>query len=117
VSKAAVAITSLLYYNYRPVLRIWRRGIELLLSSNITPSFEDTEYKETCLPDLSGQKWEVYKMPSILISEGAGEGILSLLPNIVFTATLVIFYYALYKCRVKVWRSSRSFHKQPRVQF
>jgi hypothetical protein len=39
------------------------------LGSNIAPRFEAIEYKETCLPDLSGQKWEVYKMPSILISE------------------------------------------------
>jgi hypothetical protein len=24
--------------------------------------FEDTEHKETCLPDLSGQQWEVHEM-------------------------------------------------------
>jgi hypothetical protein len=45
-------------------------------------------------------------MPSILISE---EGFIAL-PNIVFTAMLVVFYYAFYICHVKAWRSSRSFH-------
>jgi hypothetical protein len=34
---------------------------------------------------------------------------------------LVVFYAFeithFYKCYVKMWRSSRSFHKQPRVQF
>jgi len=30
--------------------------IELLFSSNIAPRFEDTEHKEICLSDLSGQK-------------------------------------------------------------
>jgi hypothetical protein len=45
------------------------------LSSNIVLRFEDIEHKETCLLDLSGQKWEVYKMPSILISE---EGFIAL---------------------------------------
>jgi hypothetical protein len=29
-------------------------SIELLLSSNIIPRFENTKYKEICLPDLSG---------------------------------------------------------------
>jgi hypothetical protein len=48
-------------------------------------------------------------MPSILISE---EGFIAL-TYIIFTATLVVFYYALYSCHVKVWRSSRSFHRQP----
>jgi hypothetical protein len=46
----------LLYYDYQPVPGIQGRGIELLLSSNIAPRFKDTEHKETCLPDLSGQK-------------------------------------------------------------
>jgi hypothetical protein len=45
------------------------------LSSNISPRFENTEPKKTCLPDLSEQKWEVHKMPSILISE---EGFIAL---------------------------------------
>jgi hypothetical protein len=46
-SKAAVAITPLLYHDYRPVPEIRGRGLELLLSSNIAPRFEDTERKET----------------------------------------------------------------------
>ena len=52
-------------------------------------------------------------MPSILVSE---EGFI-VLPNIVFTATLVVFYYAFYRCHVKVWRSSRSFYIQPRIYY
>jgi hypothetical protein len=32
------------------------RGIELLLSSNIAPRFEDTEHKETYTPSFSGPK-------------------------------------------------------------
>jgi len=39
-------------------------------------------------PDLSGQKWEVYKMPSNVISE---EGYIVL----VFVATLALFNYGL----------------------
>jgi hypothetical protein len=31
----------------------------------------------------------------------------------VFIATLVVFYYAFYRCHVKVWRSSRSFLSFP----
>jgi hypothetical protein len=31
----------------------------------MTPSFEHLKHKETCVPDLSGQKWEVYKMPHL----------------------------------------------------
>jgi hypothetical protein len=34
------------------------RGRELLSGSNIPPRFEDTKYKETCPPDLFGQKEE-----------------------------------------------------------
>ena len=41
-------------------------------------------------------------MLSILISEG---------PYIVITAMLVVFHYVFYRCHVKMWRSSRSFHK------
>ena len=44
----------LLYYDYQPVPGVRGRGIELLLISNIILKFEDTEHKETCLPDLSG---------------------------------------------------------------
>ena len=73
--KSCYSYYPLLYHDYQPVLKIRGRGIELLLSVNIAPSFEDTEPKETCLPDLSGQKWEVHKMPSILISE---EGFIAL---------------------------------------
>ena len=76
-SKAAIAITPLLYHGYRPVPGIRGRSVELQLSSNIAPRFEDTKHKETCLPDLSGQKWEVHKLPSILISE---EGFIALTP-------------------------------------
>jgi hypothetical protein len=43
--------------------------MKLLSRKNIAPKFKDTERKETFMPDLSGQKWEVHKMPSILISE------------------------------------------------
>jgi len=49
-------------------------------------------------------------MPSILISE---EGFIAL-PNIVFTAMRVVFYYAFFRCHVKcgaVWRSSRHFYE------
>jgi len=73
--KSCYSYNPLLYYDYQLVPGTRGRGIELLLSSNITLKFEDTEYKETCLPDLSGQKWEVYKMLSILISE---EGFIAL---------------------------------------
>ena len=97
--KSCYSYYPLLYYDYRPVPRIRGRGIELLLSPNIALRFEDAEHKETCIPDLSGQKWEVHKMPSILISEA---GFIALkLPYIVFTATLVVFYYALYRIHVK----------------
>jgi hypothetical protein len=37
---------------------------------------------------------------------------LSLLYNIVFTATLVVLYYTLYRIHIEVWRSSRNFHEQ-----
>ena len=77
----------MLYHNYQPVPGIQGRGIELLLSLNIPSRFKDTEQV-------------VPKMPSILISE---EGFIDLSPNIVFTATLVVFYYAFYRCHVKVW--------------
>jgi hypothetical protein len=43
--------------------------MKLLSRKNIVPSFEGTEIKITCLPDLSEQKWEVYEMPSILLGE------------------------------------------------
>jgi hypothetical protein len=49
----------LLYYDYWPVPGIQGHGIELLLSSNIAPRFQNTEHKESCPPDLSGQKWDI----------------------------------------------------------
>ena len=76
--KSCYSYYLLLCYDCRLVPGFWGLGIELLSSSNITLRFEDVEYKETCLPDLSGQKWEVHKMPSILISE---EGVYLKLTN------------------------------------
>jgi hypothetical protein len=73
--KSCYSYYPLLYYDYLPVSGIRGHGIELLISSNIAPRFEDIEHKETYLPNLSGQKWEVHKMPSILISE---EGFIAL---------------------------------------
>jgi len=55
-SKAAIAIIPLLYHDYRPVPETRGHSIEPLLSSNIAPRFKDTGHKETCLPDLFGQK-------------------------------------------------------------
>jgi hypothetical protein len=43
--------------------------MKLLSSLNIGLMFEKKMYKKTCPPDLSGQKWEMYTMPSVLISE------------------------------------------------
>jgi hypothetical protein len=89
----------LLYYNYRPLPGIRGRGIELLLSSNIAPRFKDIEYKETCLPGLSGQKWEVHKMPKHLNKRGRVYRyylILYLQPRLV----VPVFYFAFYRCHV-----------------
>ena len=37
------------------------------------------------------------------------------LHNAIFTATLVVLYYTLYRKSFEVWRSSRNFHEQPRA--
>ena len=52
-SKAAVAIAPCFIMTIDLSLECGGRGIELLISSNIAPRFEDIEHKETCLPDLS----------------------------------------------------------------
>ena len=75
-SKAAVAITPLLYHDYRPVFKFRGHGTKVLSRKNITPSFEDSEHKEIYVPSLSGSNEEVHKMPSFLISE---EGFMYLL--------------------------------------
>jgi hypothetical protein len=108
--KSCFGYYPLLYHDHRPVPKIRGRGIELLLSLNIAPRFEDTEHKETCLPDLSGQKWEVCRMLGILISE---EGFIAHTLYCIHSHASRI-YYAFYRSHVKVWRSSRSFHRQPR---
>ena len=59
----------LLYYNYWPVSKFRDRSMKLLSRKNIAPKFKDIERKETFMPDLSGQKWEVHKILSILISK------------------------------------------------
>jgi hypothetical protein len=46
----------LLPYDYRPVSEFRGHGTKVLLRKNISPSFEDSEYKETCAPSLSGQR-------------------------------------------------------------
>jgi len=99
--KSCYSYNPLLYYDYQLVPGTRGRGIELLLSSNITLKFEDTEYKETCLPDLSGQKWEVHKMP-LLNKRGR-----------IYPPYLILylqlresyFDYAFYRYYVKVWRT------------
>jgi hypothetical protein len=90
----------LLYYDHQPVPGIRGRDIELLLSSNITLKFKDTEHKETCLPDLSGQKWLVYKMP-YLNKRGR-----IYRPYLILYSQLreSYFDYAFYKYHVKLWR-------------
>jgi len=37
----------------------------LILSLNIALKFKDIKLKGTCLPDLSGHGWEIYKMPHL----------------------------------------------------
>ncbi len=71
-SKAAIAITFLLYSDSQPVPGIRGRGIELPLSSGIVPRIVDTEHEETCLPDLSGQKWEGTQNAKHLNKQGKG---------------------------------------------
>jgi hypothetical protein len=57
----------------------------LLLRSNIASRFEIREHKETCLPDLSGQKWRYFAKH--LISE---RGFISSHLETIFKATLVV---------------------------
>ena len=46
----------LLYHKYWPVSEFRGYGTKALTGKNITPNFEDTEHKETCVPSLSGQR-------------------------------------------------------------
>jgi hypothetical protein len=46
----------LLYHEYRPVSKFRANSMKVLSRKNIFPSFEDIEYKETCIPSLSGQR-------------------------------------------------------------
>lgn len=55
----------LLYYDNRPVLGIRDKGIVLILSLNIALKFKYIKLKGTYLPDLSGQRWEIYEMPHL----------------------------------------------------
>ena len=80
--KSCYGYYPLLYYDYRG------HGTKVLLKKYMTLSFEDLEYKETYMPDLSGPNDEVHKMPSFLINQ---EGFMSLL-NTAFRATLVVFF-------------------------
>ena len=51
-------------------------------------------------------------MPSILISE---EGFIALTLYCIQSRASRIFNRHFYRCHVKVWRSSRSFHRQPHI--
>ena len=64
-TKSCSSYYPLLYHDYQPVPGIRRRDIDLLISLNRALKFENTEYKETCLLDLSGKRWGKYRMLSI----------------------------------------------------
>jgi hypothetical protein len=66
VSEAAIAIT-LYPIMTRPVSGVRGRDIKLPLSSNIGFKIENKEYEEICLPSLTGQKWDVHRMPSTFL--------------------------------------------------
>jgi hypothetical protein len=51
--KVLSAVAPLLYYNHWPVSKFRDPSIKLLSRKNIVLSFEEIEYKETYVPDLS----------------------------------------------------------------
>jgi hypothetical protein len=56
----------LLYHDYQPVFEFRAHGTKVLLRKNMTPSFEDSEHKETSLPSLFRQRGR--KTPSDFIA-------------------------------------------------
>jgi hypothetical protein len=53
--KSLWGCSPLLYHDYRPVFEFRGHGTKVLSRKNTAPSFEDSEYKETYVPSLSGQ--------------------------------------------------------------
>jgi len=77
----------LLYHDYRPVSEFRGHGTKALSRKNITPSFEDTEHKETCVPSLSGQR--------------GGTKNAKRKYRALSTVTLVVLYFTLYRIQMK----------------
>jgi hypothetical protein len=44
----------LLHHDYQPIFEFRGHGTKVLSRKNMAPSFEDSEQKETCVPNLSG---------------------------------------------------------------
>ena len=71
IDRAAAGVGSrfgflpLLCHGHWPISNFWSYSTKLLLGENVPPKFEDIEHKETCLPGLSGQRWEMHKMPHL----------------------------------------------------
>ncbi len=76
----------LLYYDYRPISSFRGYDTKVLLEKNISPSFKDTEYKETCVPSLSGQRGGTNNVRRIY--------------RALITVTLFVLYCILYRTQM-----------------
>ncbi len=76
----------LLYHDYRPVSSFRGHDTKVLSEKNISPSFEDTEHKETCVPSLSGQRGGTKNVKRIY--------------RALFTVTLFVLYCISYRTQM-----------------
>jgi hypothetical protein len=93
-------------------LQFRANSTKFLSIKNLVPSFEDPEHKETCMPNLSGQRGRRRTKRQALIRD------LSRLHNAVLIVTLIVLYLlrTYLPNPYKVWRP-RNFHDQPRAYF
>ena len=96
----------LLQHNHRPISGFRGYGTKMLLRKNILLSFKNIEYKEICVPSLSGLKRNTQNAKRIYRAY-----IISYYSH----ASRIILYIILNS--YKVWRSSRNFYEQPRACF